>query len=1328
MYSELLLLVAFCVIVVICAVIIFQYLYWTDATTSRFAPFANMPEISISEQPRFIANHLLSVLTSQRGVDVDQNMIKGTYKRYPINRNMQTDSIVAVEPTLNEYPNFTCWSIEVDPDAWNFVWCDSSSSYFVTTVNLLATPVVCIKGEFPKARYMSYYSYVGIDRSKSGQNLFGQPPTKDSQRTCNASIQDEQNDQACAGLRDYEIEPDAGSVNPFRQPSSDTDNKFYTIFLVSPYYKGKLPTSKNIIPLSIYGAQTAVICYRLYSSFNPKTCASKYYWSNFPFDRRGCPDGQRAYVGTGDGGTADRSLDKPNRECRLGDTVCYNACVADALGHSKVAACHKYVGDNIYCVCQKKSDPCYSEIDAIMKRCTNGTADIDNFCSMRPDTLVSSCVDEIDCSIPNPSYSPDDCKTYVQNAKYQSCVSEKLVNSSNPDCYVYENPNKICNICTESGTCKHDFARMLSDCAKETGFNDGKGLSVDQYCNIKCIGRTPGAAEPAFPYNPQYDFSIQPLECQGACDQRYDCVNGYCIETNTGPFTTADCENKCPLKPKHPTETPAVKESFTSTSASTPAPCAFNPSSPEKCDFSSTSNRWMDIGMYGINSTPASKLFRQGWVDLPQVFFKYSYTNYFVRLNNWNLQSSVLQSLYHTLEPVIADVRRQRPVQPNSVDVQENFSVDNIGDVISDCINYIQTDQDILACVKEAIDYRREHHPHDWDWRRHRNEDCEKWLNKDTNYFTIGTQFPVGKAYPVLEKCRTYKSPAPHCNYWLDLCRCKNNETNTNNCCESTLGNVDCDGNPCFTRWVSDQQNYVGDAKAFTFSANTGSVIPFPNPDSAYLGCCTTLDDKSVYVIWMDIPTTPRTPGYENIRAGNYDLRYFGIGHYFWNMTGLNMRPVLSDLTDSDLVTVRVRYTDEYTHQEIEATRACIVLATIEQYQYLQAFNLWDGNVNWLNWGKLINIQFKNGEDNEWDDYITPDHILPRNKVATDSSFVKTPKQGIILLRQIFASFPEAISNFAIKSSCATDKIRVRDKFEQSNLVKEHEYPRYCNPGPGMVSKYDTKYDPKAPDTVCHAYGFDPCCLSRDVLFFTKNYYPRCEKIRICDIEAEGKTFWHRYLYSSLPYKYDGKPVPPPPTPTPTPTPPPTPTPTPTCEPSPEIEAEAERLFGRYVYSPSSNPNRRHSTLNDRTELLNQCMKRIETLVHKFFKMSRIPFPANTPVTFFQDGRVYPSIVSFTTDLMERHSLPSESIASFNLPLTYGIYRFTVKKALTFYVLLNCHDPTAIRNNLRLIDEMGELTLPEKDCKHPDGKSSDAIRKVVMTMQTNLRDCASPKK
>ena len=1125
-----------------------------------FYPFAFLPEINISQQPTYASNYIISKrIPNLKIPDGDQNMVIGKYERYPLGRPKQNTSVVACSPNVENYPIYTAWNIEVDIFAWNFVWCDSGSSYFVTPISLESTPLVVLKGSFPFCRYFSIYTYAGIEFTDSGENLFGQGIAQDGYNVCNASMKE--GNLKCQGLRDYEIYPDEGSKNPFTDPTYNDklDDAFYTIYLKSPYYNGPMPNFKNIniLPLSIYGTKTALIVYRIYSPFNPKSCNSNIYWKNVSFDSMGCKNTVKQLIVRQNGGSADPNKDKTSI-CDLGDKICYNKCIADKLGHTNEKDCHQYVGNNLYCVCKKPDSPCYNVLNKYINECTNGKGSIDNFCSRIPDKHVDICLDDVKCQ-------EDDitCINYVKSSKVQQCTAEKLLNSENNDCYKYKNPNNICQICKgykefkiddngdyifPDGSCQQEFQNYLKDCSQKYDYYTKDTMPL--YCGFKCGDPPfPATMEPPLYYDPQYNFNTTPLSCNA---ERYDCINGNCFPSKDGPFTDPNCNNQCYYGCKiSPSVNPVkssirrpIKEDYVPYSDKT-RPCIIKYDEKD-CDLNK--KQYKDIGIFGINSVPPEKIFAQGWVDLPQCFVKYNYNNYFIKLNSWNLQKLWKLSLYKSLDPALKGISAKNPINPNK-NMVESFQYNNITDAVN-CVSNTISSNNYYADVNACFDDMKEEKGDDSIISP--NPMCEKWVDKD-NYFYVGAEFPYSKL-PIPDnygenppditcpqrsigydktgstRYKTFKSSPPYCNYYTDQCRCDNHQSNLNNCCEYSLGRLKCSGEPCFIKWSHNVENckipfvYDGEAQPFAASANTGNVIPFPNPDATYLGCCTNYDPDSVYVIWVDLPSFPHTPGFSSLIESSYDLRYFSFGHYCWNMTIQNPRPVLSDLVDYEIKSIPVEYKDEYINKTIQGNRACIVLATIEQYTYLQNYNLWDDKkLNWLNWGKVdFDLTLKNDVK----------HISPSVKPIQD---IKIPKKGILLYRQLFpdVNFKEAIQYFNDTDCSKNVEKTVTTNFEYSNMFNPRQVPKYCNPGPGTVNAFDKlanekdeKGNPYLGQDICKVYGLDPCCLSKNVLYFSKNYYPRCEKIKICDIEKTGVDYWDRY-FKSLPYKFDENDIPP---------------------------------------------------------------------------------------------------------------------------------------------------------------------------------------------------------
>jgi len=1157
-------------LIIVCLALVYAFvIHRQQQVASSYYPFAYLPEIDISQQPSFLSRKLQDRLLANKEIDPNINLIRGSYKRYPINKDIQLTSVVAVTPSLDDFPTLTAWDIEVDINSWNFVWCDSQSSYFVTAINVLTSPVVVIKGEFPECRYMSIYGYVGSERTKDGKMMFGQGFTSDGSRSCNSSEQS--GPDACSGFRDYMIEPDVGSKNPFIDPTYKYgEPKFYTLYFVSPYYNGPLPKkTKNIVPLTLYGATTALILYRVYSPFNPKNCNSSWYWSQSYFNTRGCPNvHEQMLINPPFGGAVYPFLDKPNPTCQLGDKVCYNRCIAERLGQSKVDECHQYVGNNVYCICKRPTDPCYIELDAIVKACTNGLGDIDSFCASAPDREVSNCLDDISCD-------PDDkpCNDYVNRSTFQQCSAEELIKrTENTPCAIYNDPNKICEICpprkpdgsidrdtitklaNTPGTCQNAMQQSLEYCTQQ-GIPGYSSFNLVGFCNTRCNPDFPGTNEPPLKYQPKYDFNTVPT-----CD--YSCLNNQCSKNkipNSGTFIDKNCDGICTpspttppptRRPPRPTRKPRRnrgREGFEQSPMKTPRPCVFNKTDLQACAYDN--QEYQDIDKIGINFTRASRLFRQGWIDLPSVFLKYTYVDYFVRLNTWNLQKMYRLSLVKILEPVISSALGAK-VHPNNIiglrkenpnEVREGFDFLDNFDKFSDCIASEQ--DDLEGCLANATTQSTGDDFPAPLTQQERQQDCQEWVDPSV-YFYSGTQWPrTSKLKPF--KPETDKTLPPYCNFYLDRCRCENNDRKANNCCETALGNLTCTGTPCFTKWSLPSLTFDGIAKPFLYSGNTGNVIPFPNPDISYLGCCTSYDPESIHVIWMDTPTFPQTPGFNNILKKDYDLRYFSLGHYYWNMDLQNQRPVQSDLTDAQFTYKQVKYvpvnngTDA---QEVTGRRICVVLCTLEQWEFLHLNELWDETrLSWLNWGKLPMLPrehtlLKKGQSliDKTRNGSNPFDLNNRGKSifnGDDGSMGlfksdHIPKKGFIILRQLYPSttFKEAISGFQ-NSKCIQEQIPVSDAYTTNNLIKPMDYPKFCNPGTGVINKFSSpdmiqKFGADKNVPVCDAYGFDPCCLCRDVLNHCKQYYPRCEQLRLCDIKNKGKSYWDRY-FGQLPYTYE---------------------------------------------------------------------------------------------------------------------------------------------------------------------------------------------------------------
>ena len=118
--------------------------------------------------------------------------------------------------------------------------------------------------------------------------------------------------------------------------------------------------------------------------------------------------------------------------------------------------------------------------------------------------------------------------------------------------------------------------------------------------------------------------------------------------------------------------------------------------------------------------------------------------------------------------------------------------------------------------------------------------------------------------------------------------------------------------------------------------------------------------------------------------------------------------------------------------------------------------------------------------------------------------------------------FPKSISNYVnTVPSCLNKQIELKDEkylFVPSDEgIKSPVYiSKSCNPGPSTCYTNDGKEQPCG-----EKYDLDPCCVATEPLDFMAQYYPRCERVKICDIENMGKDFWDRYLDHPLPYAYE---------------------------------------------------------------------------------------------------------------------------------------------------------------------------------------------------------------
>jgi hypothetical protein len=1160
---------------------------------------------------------MIRKLLNEEKIEVNQTMIQGKYMRYDsMNRQQTRNTIVAVNAGY-EYPNLMSWHAQIDIYNFNFVWCDLANHYWACPVIVSANPVVVIKGKFPYCRYFSYYSYTGIELSDNGEINFGQGITADSGNICNPTIP-----KNCKGFVDREIEPDDGSKNPFTDPTyKEGDNAYYTIYFVSPYYTGKLPDSKNILPLTVYGFDTAIILYRIYAPFNPKSCSSSLYSSLSSFNIKGCPpelkcdeiDTSHIKIIGNDGGAAYPQLDKTS-PCKNGDNVCIKECVrfniGNAIADNSNSECIPFIGDNMSCLCNEENNTgkCAAFVNDVVKKCTNNKGNLTNLCASLPKFTIPGCINDYykntsGCSSVSILTQCDEKDTECQICKYslqtqaQSCVIEKISKSKNTDCVPFKNPVNTINLCSTdpSNSCVQEFKSDLASCLGQDPTNT---FLTEQIFANYCTLNTQKQKMESMCQNEQ-DFVTYPLPCDASENCiKYTCQNNFCIPSYQGEYDTPDCDGYCPRYPSNSSGSSSLtyqctvsgclpsrngpyssfqdctqscsshtnytclnnscvrdkkgkystlveclddcssvhslKEGFTTvedlissssypvTPSALPTKTCVNRLDANRCN--PTKQRWKNVESNYVNTTNPTLSFSTGWVGLPQVFVKYAYNDYFIKLNNQDKINTKL-NLAKDIKNVMQYITTNNFINPMDV-----LSVTE-----ENTITPAQYKKDIL---KESYMDPDEDTSKEGDEETY---DCSNCVRPDT-YLYNGAIFPNGKN-------KNTQIMAPGCNYYTDLCACENRGNKKYPSCGLyTSGRLDCKGEPCFKKWKVNQQTFQGEAEPFLLAANVGKVIIFPNPDSQYVALNTEYDERYVYVMWLDKPSAPNTPDFSNIlKTDEYQLRYFSVGHYFWQMELGNPRPVLSAIQDNEMISNPIVYKDVYTNKTLHSDRVCIVLATYTQYNYMKTYGLWRENINWLNWGKTKNPsvfdllrglkedikqstgydetiqiieQYMNGSLDTLDLLQFLENFITNPKYEYSSFTVKniiqavmkelrllrTPQYGIVLCRQLLAneSFTESIANYASnpKNSCINPSIPINDPMKPP-IYPPMSISKSCNPG-----------NPE----LCESLGLDPCCLATDLLYHMKQYYPRCERVKICDIEKKGSSFWTDYLFSPLPY------------------------------------------------------------------------------------------------------------------------------------------------------------------------------------------------------------------
>lgn len=1145
--------------------------YYT--TNTKYQPFANLAEFKLSSNiqinpANFLIRKMLDISTYNDNSSLSN--IEGEYKRYPLDREIQATSIVAVDAN-NRQPDLAAWHVEVGSPGVNWLWPDGTSSYWICPVNVNVHPVVVIKGTFPRARYMSLYSYDGIDINDASN--IGRGLTKFSVsnvNTCNSSVPGN-----CAGLADYQIEPDEGSKNPFRDSTFDPnfDTCDYTVFFISPNYDGILPASKNILPLSSTNSTSALITLRVYAPFNPIGCNSRDFVNNKTFDTTGCSsDGIRTFIPGGS--KYPETLN--HSPCSLSDKTCIEEGTGFEFERTLPKDCHKFVGNNKYCVClgDNPTSKCGQYLDAAIKYYTNHKGNLKSFCQGGPELEegVSYCIDDI--QLKNGKMGVDVTKTekcdpndnlcaYVKQGRLQQCVAKKLYKSDNPACTPFKNPINLPEIKDSDNECQLDFANMICECS---GIDKEKCKTLSKNNPDLFINGYLQNQPPPYGYQPEYNFeNCPPSDCSGC--NTFTCEYNSCIPRVGGEYDNSSCDENCPpctIHPPQPIQPKLFKCAEDGTTSCVECEedenCTFksiqncedscvienyNDSGNSICNSNiknftcgaSSKQKYIDLAGFSVNTHINSTTVASGWVGLPDVFVKYQWNDYFINLNNYQNVKSILS----VFKGDIVDIGNYLKYS-NLNDPLDPFQVKKQNPQI-DIQTYSEEETPLIENYSET---------------RKENRDCDN-EKKCKTYVDENTYFPIGTRYPnpsIKKQNVTKLVLGPGCNYYQDLCNCEAKQTLRGRkfmvqpqCgLEKTLK---IDGSPCFSRWGLDLPNmcllknkencnpkdtlfkFSGTAIPFSISANTSDVVIFPNPDTGYVGALTQFSKEHVYVIWMDIPSTPATPGFENIIKNDYQARYCSIGHYYYGLSKTNLRPILSSRMDNELIKTPITYKDQKTGKRITSNRVCILLASSKQYDMLAKYKCLSKKLTWLDWGVTKTSKLVSGDKvkNQVQENFTIrksefEYLEDEAETNVDSeNLSSSPEYGFIIYRQMLPNnelFQESIENYVISNpDCLNKTIDITDEkyvftSKDVDVKSPVKISKSCNPGPSLCQneKGDIEECSKK-------YNLDPCCVAKEPLSFMKQYYPRCEKIKICDIVNMGELFWEQYTNFPLPYKYN---------------------------------------------------------------------------------------------------------------------------------------------------------------------------------------------------------------
>ncbi|GGK73309.1 hypothetical protein GCM10012284_03990 [Mangrovihabitans endophyticus] len=136
-------------------------------------------------------------------------------------------------------PPLCAWGAQVSADGLNILYPDDSASYWILPYRVRRNLSIVLSGSFPDSRFASVSVY-----QANGDVVAG--------------------DGASSTLTDFQITPDAGSVNPWQQPAPSGG-----AFTVTLSAGSAAPGAANALPLAAEGAPDGALGFVIYRVYRP---------------------------------------------------------------------------------------------------------------------------------------------------------------------------------------------------------------------------------------------------------------------------------------------------------------------------------------------------------------------------------------------------------------------------------------------------------------------------------------------------------------------------------------------------------------------------------------------------------------------------------------------------------------------------------------------------------------------------------------------------------------------------------------------------------------------------------------------------------------------------------------------------------------------------------------------------------------------------------------------------------------------------------------------------------------------------------------------------